>query len=94
MGSRSGGSRRLHKRNGQGEKTIREWEKLYPGMWILLQVTEQVNNEPARARVIATADDPEEFQQEWKRHRGKGVLTMLTYGPPLEPGPVVVASAA
>jgi hypothetical protein len=94
MGSRSGGSRRLHKRNGRGEKTIREWEKLFPDMWILLQVTEQVNNEPVRGRVIATAGDPEEFQQEWKRHRGKGVLTMLTYGPPLEPRPDVVASAA
>lgn len=94
MGSRSGGSRRLHKRNGQGEKTIREWEKLYPEMWILLEVTEQVNHEPVRGRVIATAGDPEEFQQEWKRHREKGVLTMLTYGPPLEPGPAVVAGAA
>jgi hypothetical protein len=63
-------------------------------MWILLQVTEQVNDEPVRGRVIATAGDPEEFQEEWKRHREKGVLTMLTYGPPLEPGPAVVASAA
>jgi hypothetical protein len=71
MGSRSGGSRRLHRRNGQGEKTIRDWEKLYPDMWILLQVTEQANNEPVRGRVIATAGDPEEFQQEWKRHREK-----------------------
>jgi hypothetical protein len=62
-------------------------------MWILFEVTEQVNNEPARGKVIATARDPEEFQTEWKRHRGKGVLTMLTYGPPLEPGPAVVASA-
>jgi hypothetical protein len=63
-------------------------------MWILLEVTEQVNNEPVRGRVIATAGDPEEFQQEWKMQREKGILTMLTYGPPLEPGPAVVASAA
>jgi hypothetical protein len=63
-------------------------------MWILLEVTEQVNNEPVRGRVIATAGDPEEFQQEWKMQREKGILTMLTYGPPLEPGPAVVASAS
>ena len=92
MRSRAG-SRRLHKKNGRAEKTIREWERLYPDMWILLEVTEQVNDEPVRGKVIATARDPEEFQTEWKGHRGKGVLTMLTYGPPLEPGPAVVASA-
>jgi hypothetical protein len=51
-------------------------------------------DQPVSGRVIATAGDPEEFQQEWKRHRGKGVPTMLTYGPALEPGPAVVASAA
>lgn len=94
MGSRSGGSRGVDKRNGRGEKTIREWEKLYPDTWILLQVTEQFNNEPVRGKVIATASDPEKFQREWKRQRAKGVLTMLTYGSPLEPGPAVVASAA
>lgn len=94
MGSRSGGSRRGDKRNGRGEKTIREWEKLYPDMWILLKVTEQVNDEPVRGEIIATARDPEEFQREWKRQRERGVLTMLTYGPPPKPGPAVVASAA
>ena len=92
MGLRAG-SRRLHKKNGEAEKTIREWEKLYPDTWILLQVTEQVNNEPVRGKVIATAHDPEAFQREWKIQRGKGVLTMLTYGPPHEPGPAVVVSA-
>ena len=40
MRSRAG-SRRLHKKNGRVEKTIREWERSYPDMWILLEVTEQ-----------------------------------------------------
>lgn len=93
MGSRVVNSRRLRKKNGGVEKMIREWEKLYPDTWILLQVTEQVNDEPVRGKVIATARDPEEFQREWKKHRKKGVLTMLTFGPPLQPGPSVVASA-
>lgn len=93
MGSRLFSSRKLIKKNGGTEKTIQEWEKLYPDTWILLEVTEQVNDEPVRGKVIATARDPEQFQREWKKHREKGVLTMLTFGPPLKPGPAVVASA-
>jgi hypothetical protein len=86
-------SRQLRRKNGAAEKTIREWEKLYPDTWILLEVTEQTNDEPLRGKVIATARDPEAFQRQWKKYREKGVLTMLTFGPPLQPGPAVVASA-
>ncbi len=87
-------SRQIKRKTVSAEKTIREWERLYPDTWILLQVTEQANHQPVRGKVIATGRDPEEFQQVWKKHREKGVLTMLTFGPPVEPGPVVVASAA
>ena len=87
-------SRQLRRKNSESEKTIREWEKLYPDTWILLAVKEQTNDEPVRGKVIATARDPQAFQREWKKHREKGVLTMLTFGPPLRPGPAVVASAA
>ena len=89
----SSSSRQLTTNNGEAEKTIREWERLYPDTWILLEVTEQSNDEPVRGRVIATARDPKEFQREWKRHREKGVLTMLTFGSPIQPGPLVVVSA-
>lgn len=75
------------------EKTIREWEQQHPDTWILLEVTEQDNGEPVRGKLIVTAKDPEDIQQVWKLHRNKGVLTMLTYGLPLEPGPEVVVSA-
>jgi hypothetical protein len=85
--------RRLKRKSGEVEKAIREWEKLYPDTWILLEVTEQANHEPVRGKVIATGRDPEEFQQEWKKHREKGVLTMLTFGLSRQPGPAVVASA-
>ena len=91
MGSNS---RQLSRKNGAAEKTIREWEKLFPNTWILLQVTEQVNDEPVRGKVIATGRDPEEFQREWRKHRKRGIQTMLTFGPPLQPGAAVVASAA
>ncbi len=74
------------------EKTIREWEKHYPGTWTLLEITEDKDGEPVRGKLIATARDPEEFQGRWKLYRKKGLLTMLTYGPPLEPGPAVVVS--
>jgi len=76
------------------EKRIHEWEKQYPDTWILLQVTEESNGEPVRAKLIATARDPGELHKTWTRHRTKGILTMLTYGPPSEPAPAVVVSAA
>ncbi|MFQ5853472.1 MAG: hypothetical protein ACE5JU_23175 [Candidatus Binatia bacterium] len=92
-------SRRFNKSMGSGkssrreERRIREWEGQYPDTWILLEVTEQDDGEPVRGKLIATAKDPAELQEVWKIHRNKGVLTMLTYGPPLEPGPAVVVSA-
>jgi hypothetical protein len=44
----------------------------------------------ARGKLITTARDPEDFQTVWKLHRKRGVLTMVTYGPAVEPGPAVV----
>lgn len=91
---------RSHSRSGSGgepervEKKIREWEKQYPDTWILLEVTEESDGEPVRGKLIATARDPGELHETWKRHRTKGILTMLTYGPPSEPAPAVVVSAA
>jgi hypothetical protein len=85
-------SRKMAKRRKRYESKG-NYIRINPDTWILLQVTEEVNDEPVRGKVIATARDPEEFQREWKRQRRKGVLTMLTYGPPLEPGPAVVVSA-
>ncbi|HBA38243.1 MAG TPA: hypothetical protein DCZ05_00420 [Deltaproteobacteria bacterium] len=76
------------------EKTIRAWEKQYPDTWILLEVTQEDNGEPVRGKLIATAQDPENFQEIWKSHRDKGILTMLTFGPSMEPRPAVVVSAA
>jgi len=94
MTTHSDNVRGSRKKFGKSEKNIREWEDQYPGRWILLQVTEQINDEPARGTLIATASDPEDIQNIWKSHRKKGVLTMLTYGPSLESGPAVVACAA
>ena len=89
----SASSRQLHSKNGHAEKTVREWERLYPDSWILLEVTAQVNDEPVRGKLIATARDPKQFHREWKRQRELGVRTMLTFGAPLQPRPAVVASA-
>ena len=93
MSKRPDSPRASGKKARRVEKTIREWEEHYPGTWILLEVTKEDNGEPVRGKLITTAHDPEDFQQVWKLHRKKGVLTMVTFGPPLEPGPAVVASA-
>ena len=87
----SNGSRKVYR---EVEKTIRAWKKQYPDTWILLEVTQEDNGEPVRGKLIATAQDPENFQEIWKSHRDKGILTMLTFGPSMEPRPAVVVSAA
>jgi len=93
MPTRFHGGRGPRKDARRAEKTIREWENQSPDTWILLEITEQDDGEPVRRKLIAPAHDPENLQKAWKLHRGKGVLTMLTYDPPREPGPAVVVSA-
>lgn len=90
MSVRSSNPRRSMKKTRGFEKAIREWERQYPGTWILLEVTVENAGEPVRGKLITTAQDPEDFQEVWKLHRKRGVLTMVTYGPALEPGPAVV----
>ena len=90
MSTRSSTPRRSDKKPRSFEKAIREWEEQYPSTWILLEVTEEHAGEPVRGKLITTAQDPEDLQDLWKLHRNRRVLTMVTYGPPLEPGPAVV----
>jgi hypothetical protein len=90
MSTRSNNPRRSVKKPRRLDKAIHEWEKHYLGTWILLEVTEEDNGEPVRGKLITTARDPEDFQKVWKSYRKRGVLTMVTYGPPIEPGPAVV----
>lgn len=92
MRIRSDSSRRSGREPQKVEKTIRDWEKQYPDTWILLEVTEEDDGEPVQGRLIATAHDPEELQEVWRFNRNKEILTMLTYGPSLKPGPEVVVS--
>jgi hypothetical protein len=75
------------------EKTIREWEGQYPDTWLLLKVTAEDEGEPIRGVLIAMAADPEDFQEVWRSCRNQGMLTMLTYGPPIISGPEVIVSA-
>jgi hypothetical protein len=72
---------------------IQAWETQHPGLWLLLEITEEDEGEPVRGRLLATAEDPDALQAAWKSYRDQGVLTMLTYGPPQEPRPEVVVSA-
>ncbi len=76
-----------------GAHTIHAWETQYPEAWILLEITEEDEGEPVRGLLIATADDPDDLQDVWKGSRDQGILTMLTYGRPLQSLPEVIVSA-
>lgn len=77
----------------QGIQLIQMWEAQYPDTWLLLEITTEDEGEPLCGRLLATANDPDEIQEVWKASRARGLLTMLTYGPPQEPRPEVVVSA-
>jgi hypothetical protein len=74
-------------------RPIQVWETQHPGLWLLLEITEEDEGDPVRGRLLATAEDADALQAVWKSYRDQGVLTMLTYGPPREPRPEVVVSA-
>lgn len=74
-------------------RPIDVWEQPYPDTWLLLAVTADDDGEPRCGRLLAMAADLEDLQALWTASRQRGVLTMLTYGPPRGPRPEVVVSA-
>ena len=75
----------------QEERSLAEWQQLYPDLWLLVEVTEEDEWEPLKGRLIAV--DPEDMnlvplRQEYGR---QGKITAMIHGVYIEPGPTVVA---
>lgn len=77
--------------NAQEERSLAEWQQLYPDLWLLLEVTEEDEGEPQKGRLIAVdAEDMNlvPLRQEYGR---RGKITAMIHGIYTEPGPTVVA---
>lgn len=71
-------------------KPIREWELLYPDVWLFIEVTREDESEVYEGKLVATAKDPLEFLELDKLYSERGVVTLETRGDYSEPQPAFV----
>ena len=76
--------------NAQEERSLVEWQQLYPDLWLLLEVTEEEEGEPQKGCLIAV--DPDDVNQVslWQEYSRQGKITAMIHGIYTEPGPTVV----
>ena len=77
--------------NAPEERSLVEWQQLYPDLWLLLEVTEDDEGEPRKGRLIAV--DPEDINLVplWQEYGRQGKITAMIHGVYTEAGPTVVA---
>lgn len=76
--------------NAQENKTIEEWEKLYPETWLFIEVTREDLWEVYEGKLIATASDPMEFVEIGRDYRKRRIVNLTTRRVPAGPQPAVV----
>jgi len=74
--------------NGDEEKTIEEWKKRYPGLALFIEVTKEDSSKVYSGRLVATAESSVEFLDLDKTYQQSGVVSLTTYGNPLDPRPI------
>ena len=77
--------------NAQEERSLAEWQQLYPDLWLLLEVTEEEEGDPSKGRLIAVDPDDVNLVSLWQEHAQQGKITAMIHGIYTEPGPTVVA---
>lgn len=77
--------------NAQEERSLAEWQQLYPDLWLLLEVTEEDEGEPQKGRLIAVDPDDITLVPLWQAYGRQGKITAMIHGIYTEPGPTVVA---
>jgi len=77
--------------NAAEERPLTEWQQLSPDLWLLLEVTEEDEGEPLKARLIAVDPDDMNLVPLWQEYGRQGKITAMLHGIYTEPGPTVVA---
>lgn len=83
-------TRTLQVVNAEESKPIREWEFLYPDLWMLIEVTRGDEWEVYEGKLIATAVDPVELVGIGRTYDERGIVTLETRGVYTEPQPAFV----
>ena len=76
--------------NAQESKPIAEWERLYPDLWLLIEVTKEDVWEVYEGKLIAAAEDLMGLVEVGKDYDRRGVVTLQTRGDYTEPQPIFV----
>jgi len=77
--------------NAEEERTLAEWQQLYPDLWLLLEITEEDGGEPLKSRLIAVDPDDMSLVPLWQEYGRQGKITGMFHGIYTELGPTVVA---
>ncbi|HWC76817.1 MAG TPA: hypothetical protein VG778_05115, partial [Blastocatellia bacterium] len=70
-------------------KPIAEWERLYPDLWLFIEVTNEDEWEPYEGRLVCTAKESLEFVEIAKSYHERGVSNLTTRGDYTEPQPAL-----
>ena len=77
--------------DAQEERSLEEWQHLYPDLWLLLEVTEEEEREPRKGRLVAVDPDDVNLVPLWQEYERQGKITAMIHGVYTEAGPTVVA---
>jgi hypothetical protein len=66
--------------NSDEIKTIREWEQMYPRLWLFIEVTREDIHDIYEGKLIATAEDPMELVEIGKLYDERHIVNLTTRG--------------
>ncbi|MCI0487038.1 MAG: hypothetical protein L0229_10600 [Blastocatellia bacterium] len=61
-------------------RSIEEWERLYPDLWLFIEVTREDAWEVYEGKLIATAEDSIEFVEIGRSYDERGIVNLTTRG--------------
>ncbi len=76
--------------NSTETKPIKEWEEMYPELWLLIEVTREDTHQIYEGKLIAAAENSIEFLEIKNDLRRKGAINLTTRGVFPGPQPIVV----
>ena len=80
--------------NADEVKTIQDWEKAYPEVWLFIEVTREDSWEVYDGKLVASAEDPMEFLEVDREYNARGIVTLTTKGISVGEPPTVVPTFA
>ena len=75
--------------NAPEERSISEWQQLYPDLWLFLEVTKEEEGEPRAGRLIAVDMEDINLVSVCQEYEQRGKITAMVRGISEEIGPTI-----